>query len=1078
MLDFLSVLSRFLSPLWEMSATAAYAAAVVIILRLLLKKRAPKQVLCLLWLVVFARLLIPVSLESPLSIVPDTLPGQEYLGSQTPNRPGTGNPVTPILPQGPVQDQTQNQPGNGTVSPVTGGQSPSLSVPEGVSPTATAPEAPAAFPWQAVAAGVWLTGAAAMGGCALVSYLRLRRRLFAAIRAKDGAWEHPAVDSPFIIGIARPRIYVPAGLMGQPRQFILCHERAHLRRLDHIVKPVCWIALALHWFNPLVWAAFLLMSRDIEAACDEAVVRQLGSEIKADYSDTLLALATGRRLPAPCPLAFDEGDARGRIRNVLNYRRPALWAIVISVIAAVLAAVCLLTDPVAAKGPEGESDSGDEFTPVYTLATGDGSGAVLVTGLGDAHVEWSGPDTSASGGGWLYFTNPVFCCPSLAGKQVMGSALWTDETRTAVSVVMNVNDDRTASLDAVVGFYIHFNVELDSGTVLERVFNSPIEGETLELTDQEMIDMARAFAELLTGAEDYYNRNGRAEILANPGEIPAQVQADAEAFVRGRFEDLRDKGISYGIEGTSSYITDEIDLPELDDWRIESLTGPYWSSQTYWDILDVGRRVELWHVVYGYHSPTPDKAWTLANGGTNLTEDGWLTPINYGAEYLLYELGEDGSRTLLTVFGEQGEVSSVGFRRHIRAALAKDSMADTDFAMEDMEYPLSNLGRELDLNGNGVPEYAQVAEFGGQGQRLELWEGRGLIYAEEGYYVHAGYNAVFLCTLDGKDYLLRYHPYMGQGWCDYSYELFTLTPDGKEQMVRENSLAFDINFGVTHESFDPEAIAAFMDEINDLLAHSVQLINTDDLQFTFQKEGRLYDSLSWLDEWEPVFARDKSVSLLENLRAFQKAMEAQWYAEEPVLADMNETEENAHVQLRYEDKSTQFDTDYWCYSFQPAESVNIQVLDLNGDGKDEIVFPLVWAHGTGVYIEKLYVFDAGMLEQYDTSGLNEMILNSIESTGDEDNFYLTVGGERVTVPKSKAQPKEDPDAFVVADKLSLGSIIRYTVEDGQVSCWLACDPSGMSLNYIGFLKITLELTPSGSFSCGSAQYIETDTPFG
>ena len=357
MLDFLNALFRSISPLWGMSVTAAYTAVVVIILRLQLKQWAPKRVLCLLWLVVFARLLIPVSLESPLSIVPNVFPGQENTTGQVSAGSAAGDHVTPNLPQNTVQNQPQNQPGNDAVTPATGGQNPSISVPEGVSPAAPAPEAPAAFPWQAVAAGVWLTGAAALGGYALVSDLRLRRRLFDAIRAKDGAWEHPAVDSPFILGVLRPRIYLPTGLTGRPRRFILCHERAHLRRFDHIVKPVCWIALALHWFNPLAWTAFLLMSRDIESACDEAVVRQLGSRVKADYSDTLLALATGQRLPAPCPLAFDEGDAKGRIRNVLNYRRPALWVIIVSALAAALAAVCLLTDPVAARA-EGDPDPG------------------------------------------------------------------------------------------------------------------------------------------------------------------------------------------------------------------------------------------------------------------------------------------------------------------------------------------------------------------------------------------------------------------------------------------------------------------------------------------------------------------------------------------------------------------------------------------------------------------------------------------------------------------------------------------------------------------------------------------------
>ena len=353
--------------LWEASVTAAYASAILIVLRLILRKRAPRQVFCLLWLVVFARLLIPVSLESPLSIVPEARPaqGQLYLPQQDAGQ----QPANPVTPTAPVQNPGQ------AVNPVISNPNPpALTLPGDEAPAVPSPEAPAPFPWRSVITGVWLAGGAAMGGYGLISYLRLRRRLFGAIRAKDGAWEHPAVDSPFILGMLRPRIYLPAGLAGQARGFILCHERAHLRRLDHIVKPVCWAALALHWFNPLVWAAYVLMSRDIEAACDEAVVRQLGPQVKADYSYTLLALATGRRLPAPSPLAFDEGDAKGRIKHVLGYRRPALWVIVVSSIAAVLAAVCLLTDPVSARN---ESEPIPDPTPTATQGPEAGLSALL-----------------------------------------------------------------------------------------------------------------------------------------------------------------------------------------------------------------------------------------------------------------------------------------------------------------------------------------------------------------------------------------------------------------------------------------------------------------------------------------------------------------------------------------------------------------------------------------------------------------------------------------------------------------------------------------------------------------------------
>lgn len=360
MIALLNSLFGSLSPLWEMSLTAAYVTAVVAVLRLILKKRAPKQVLCLLWLVVFARLLVPVSPESPLSILPDG--EQVQLAQELPSKLIGSGQSAPA--QKPPQNPVHNQPGT-AADPVSQGNGepgavpvfPALAVPEGVTSGVSQAEAQAGFPWRALLAGVWLAGAAAMCLYGLASYLSLKSCLYDAIRAEDGAWEHPAVRSPFILGMLRPKIYLPAGLWGMPRQFILCHERAHLRRLDHIVKPVCWLALALHWFNPAVWAAFILMSRDIEAACDEAVIRRLGPKVKADYSATLLSLATNGRAPSPCPLAFDEGNAKTRINNVLRYRRPALWIVVVSAVMAVMAAVCLLTDPVSAKEPAPDPDA-------------------------------------------------------------------------------------------------------------------------------------------------------------------------------------------------------------------------------------------------------------------------------------------------------------------------------------------------------------------------------------------------------------------------------------------------------------------------------------------------------------------------------------------------------------------------------------------------------------------------------------------------------------------------------------------------------------------------------------------------
>jgi len=181
-----------------------------------------------------------------------------------------------------------------------------------------------------------------------------------------------------------------------------------------------------------------------------------------------------------------------------------------------------------------------------------------------------------------------------------------------------------------------------------------------------------------------------------------------------------------------------------------------------------------------------------------------------------------------------------------------------------------------DLNRNGVAEEVLLTDIdNGAGQRLEIWENNELIDFEEGYFAHAGQTSIFLCTLDGEDYLLRYYPTMYQGFCTYGYALSTLE-NNEETTIQWNELNFDINFdSLLHNSFDPEVIAAFMNEINDLLSYSVQMLNTNsDLLYTFEKEGCLYDSLWWLDNWEPEFIRDKNKSLLENLKNFQTAMTA------------------------------------------------------------------------------------------------------------------------------------------------------------------------------------------------------------
>jgi hypothetical protein len=178
-----------------------------------------------------------------------------------------------------------------------------------------------------------------------VSLIRLKRKLVGAILLRDNIYLADHIDSPFVMGQIRPKIYLPSSLAEKERDYILLHEEHHIRRGDHVVKLLSFIALCLHCFNPLVWIAFILSGKDMEMSCDEAVLRKLGGDIRADYSASLISLATGRRIIAGTPLAFGEGNTEGRIKNIAKWKKPAVWVIVVAVIVCVVLAVCLITNP-------------------------------------------------------------------------------------------------------------------------------------------------------------------------------------------------------------------------------------------------------------------------------------------------------------------------------------------------------------------------------------------------------------------------------------------------------------------------------------------------------------------------------------------------------------------------------------------------------------------------------------------------------------------------------------------------------------------------------------------------------------
>ena len=318
----------------NMSISASILILVVLLLRLLFRK-APKWVTILLWGLVAIRLICPFALETPFSLMPKT----EWITEDTSfsDENAYFDSVAPehITPDPNIADNV-----NVHYYPL----EPHIEIHRGVN-------------LVFVLNCIWLAGIAAMLVYMLVSYICVYRRIRGAEQFKDNIYTSEAVSSPFVFGLIRPRIYLPENMDAISMSYVIAHEEAHLRRLDHLWKPIGFLLLAVHWFNPLIWIGYILLCRDIEMACDERVVRTMNDEERVDYSEALLACSVSRKMITACPLAFGEVGAKERIMSVLNYKKPAFWIIVAALIACAAAAVCFLTNPIDQGDPIDEENS-------------------------------------------------------------------------------------------------------------------------------------------------------------------------------------------------------------------------------------------------------------------------------------------------------------------------------------------------------------------------------------------------------------------------------------------------------------------------------------------------------------------------------------------------------------------------------------------------------------------------------------------------------------------------------------------------------------------------------------------------
>lgn len=311
-------MSEFFLKIVNMSISASWVVVAVLALRFCLKK-APKWANVLLWGIVAVRMVFPFSIESVLSLIPsaETI-SPTIMMEQTPSVqtgvPALNHVINPVI--------------SSSFTPAPGASANPLQI------------------WIPVLTGIWLFGIAALFLYSAVSYWRLHRKVCEAVILRGNIYQSEKVCSPFVLGIIKPKIYLPYHMDSREMDHVIAHEQTHIRRKDHWWKPLGFLLLTIHWFNPLMWLSYVLLCRDIELACDEKVIREMGNEQRADYTQALVACSVNRRLIAACPLAFGEIGVKERVKSVMNYKKPAFWIVLASVIVCAVIAVCFLTNPI------------------------------------------------------------------------------------------------------------------------------------------------------------------------------------------------------------------------------------------------------------------------------------------------------------------------------------------------------------------------------------------------------------------------------------------------------------------------------------------------------------------------------------------------------------------------------------------------------------------------------------------------------------------------------------------------------------------------------------------------------------
>lgn len=743
----------------NLSISASWLILAVLVLRVVLKK-APKWVMPLLWGVVALRLVCLFSIESALSLIPsaETIPSEIVTETRE-----------PVLYE------------QATLDIVTNPTLPSAAeVPVGVSRQ----QAQVDFNIYSV---LWLAGMAALLVHALVSAGKLKRKLATAILLRDNIYESEFVDSPFVFGVVKPNIYLPMHMDEGTAAYVIAHEHAHLARRDHWWKVLGYLVLALHWFNPLVWVAYILFCRDIELACDEKVVRGLDGAARADYSQALLSCAAPKRAVAACPLAFGEGNIKTRVKSALHYKKPAFWVAAAAVLAVVLVAVCFLTNP--------RSERGSLVWAQKLNAADVASIELYVPAEGEAR-QYKKLDTeemaqaieliNSSRGTYIEKPETVYA----------GLPVW---------FLLTMDDGTVHAVGSVVGHYLiidgdTFDADVENQAEWENYVLKGDSASPIDMADR----LSYALYGMTTGVytlgeavfEDSVWETSYEETFANTKSTPelwlsSALGTDMTGILYGTVTAAR--GYSYRFSEW-----EEIDLTVSNfDWLFRSGSGEDWNGTSAAKLRR--ENVRAWR---GTRTAEDDNATAPLERYLRWDElaamDQWL---------LLQQ--KDGSLYLVMGYRSGGLPYSGAhpYRWIVRLNGGATELTRADLNGDGIEEVISYTGTSTQ-----EPYRLRVSDQSGE----ELWS------AELGL-AHVGWSSYFLYRDSVKTALLRYEPTIYQGEASYSYELFMLSENGTTTLA-ENSVSFSVNSD-SADSWPAEA-RKFADEVNRLLDKSELLFST------------------------------------------------------------------------------------------------------------------------------------------------------------------------------------------------------------------------------------------------------------